>query len=114
MLIFVYNADAGSINALLDSAHKILSPSTYACRLCELTYGLVREKQAWKAFRESLAEPVTFLHRDEFEQQYARHISYPALLRVHDSEFDVLLSAESLQTVSSTEELIERCREVIA
>ena len=41
-LILVYNADSGFFNALADSAHKLLSPSTYDCRLCALTYGAIQ------------------------------------------------------------------------
>jgi len=37
-LIFVYNADSGLLNAMKDWAHKIVSPETYPCSLCALTY----------------------------------------------------------------------------
>jgi len=51
-LIFVYNANSGAINALLDSAHKIISPQTYDCKLCELTYGVFKEDEEWLRFLE--------------------------------------------------------------
>ncbi|WP_241234677.1 hypothetical protein [Nonlabens ponticola] len=54
-LIFVYNANSGRINSWLDSAHKIISPSTYQCKLCELTHGAFTEHDEWSRFRESLA-----------------------------------------------------------
>ena len=38
-LLFVYNADTGLFNTVADAAHKILSPSTYSCNLCKVTYG---------------------------------------------------------------------------
>lgn len=114
MLIFVYNADSGSVNAVLDTAHKILSPSTYQCQLCQLSYGLVKENQAWKAFRESLHEEVVFLHRDEFEEQYAQKLEYPVLLRKSGDEFDVLLSAQQFNTASDTSTLIDTCKKMIA
>ncbi|WP_232221892.1 hypothetical protein [Methanococcoides burtonii] len=38
-LIFVYNADSGLINEMKDYVHKIVSPSTYECNLCAITYG---------------------------------------------------------------------------
>jgi hypothetical protein len=37
-LLFVYNADAGLVTGLLDTLHKVLSPSTYSCSLCAITY----------------------------------------------------------------------------
>ena len=52
-LIFVYNADSGPISGLFDIGHKIISPDTYTCGLCKLTFDTFTEKQAWRAFRES-------------------------------------------------------------
>ena len=111
--MLVYNADSGSLNALLDSAHKLLSPSTYQCKLCELTYGLVNEKKAWKAFREKSAEYMVFLHRDEFEQQYTQRFDYPFVARVNQNDLDLLLSSGDLKVIATTEELIRKISEVL-
>ena len=70
-LIFVYNADSGVRNALLDSMHKVLSPSTYECNLCDITFGLFSEKVNWKEFRLQFPMEMEFLHRDEFSKGYA-------------------------------------------
>lgn len=113
MLLFVYNADSGKLNGLLDTAHKIISPSTYNCQLCGLTYGLMNEKQSWKQFREQLQEDVLFLHRDEFEKQYQQTLRYPFLARVENENINVLLSAEEMSAIEGTEALIERVRQVI-
>ncbi len=56
-LIFVYNADSGLLNAVKDAIHKAISPSTYPCRLCGLTFGAVRMKSAWKEFIDGLGLP---------------------------------------------------------
>ncbi len=113
MLLFVYNADSGKLNALLDSAHKIISPSTYNCQLCQLTYGLMNEKQAWKHFREQLQEEVLFLHRDEYEKQFAQKQDFPFLARVVNQDIELLLSAEAMSEIEDTEALIRRIRQVI-
>lgn len=113
MLIFVYNADSGAVNTLLDSAHKILSPSTYQCQLCQLTYGVFKENEAWKDFRQALSEEVVFLHRDEFEQQYPDRFSYPVLLRVGEGKLKELLPAETINTATDTMDLIEQCNKAI-
>ena len=113
MLLFVYNADSGKLNALLDSAHKIVSPSTYNCQLCQLTYGLVNEKQAWKQFREQLDEEVLFFHRDEFEKHYKQKLQYPFLARVEGQDIELLLSADALSEIEDTQHLIHRVRQVI-
>ena len=64
-LIFVYNADSGLGNAMLDSMHKIVSPQTYDCQLCALTFGVFTEKEQWKNFRETSEISMEFLHKDE-------------------------------------------------
>ena len=70
-LLFVYNADSGVFNTVTDIAHKIFSPETYACPLCELTHGYFQIRGEWKAFIESLLLPCEFLHRDEAQRNYA-------------------------------------------
>ena len=85
---------------MLDSAHKLLSPSTYECKLCELTYGLVKEKKAWKEFRETSREEMLFLHRDEFERQYAQRFNYPFVARVNEKNLELLLSGETLGAIT--------------
>lgn len=66
-LLFVYNADGGLLHAIGDIAHKILSPATYPCRLCELTHGYFRERAEWRAFVADLGVKCTFLHRSELD-----------------------------------------------
>jgi hypothetical protein len=45
----------------------MLSPATYPCSLCYLTYGRygVKNKSAWLQFIRSLPYDVLLLHRDE-------------------------------------------------
>ena len=69
-LIFVYNADSGLKNAIKDCLHKILSPSTYPCKLCDITYGAFSERKKWKQFRKKSNLEMIFLHADEFYLQY--------------------------------------------
>jgi hypothetical protein len=71
-LILVYNADSSFFNIIKDVLHKIISPSTYQCNLCTLTYGTVRMKEKWKAFIDKLKILAEFLHRDDFvrKQRY--------------------------------------------
>ena len=51
----------------------MVSPSTYQCNLCALTYGTVRMKDEWKAFIDKLKMPSEFLHRDEFLRKLKTH-----------------------------------------
>ena len=115
-LIFVYNADSGLMNTLIDIGHKAISPTTYQCRLCDLTFGLVGEHKQWKKFREESNTEMEFLHRDEFEQQYAQKferegcrgsvgisnhaVDYPVIL-LEDNELTVMISQTELNEIST-------------
>ncbi len=115
-LIFVYNANSGKINAWLDSAHKIVSPSTYNCRLCDLTYGVFKEKEKWIRFRESellnsYVQQLQFLHIDEFEKQYRSKwlpkYDFPVILTASNQGLQPFMDARQLNAIESTTELIE-------
>ena len=69
-LLFVYNADSGLLNAAVDYFHKIISPATYSCSLCAVTYGNHKMRPSWQQFIAQLPVQVTFLHRDELHKQY--------------------------------------------
>ena len=109
-LIFVYNADSGLANALLDSGHKLLSPGTYACNLCALTHGIIGEKKAWRQFRESMSVPMVFLHRNEFEKRFGQKMTYPVVLRQAGDGITPIITTEALQGVLSLDELMKMIR----
>ena len=101
-LIFVYNADSGLVNGLLDLWHKTVSPQTYACNLCAVTYGPLGMKREWRDFVAGLGRPVAFLHRDELEQRYGvRNVDLPAAYQVHHEQVSESLSAEELNSVNN-------------
>ena len=76
-LLFVYNADGGRLAGLQDMFHKILSPATYLCSLCAVTYGATSMRPEWQQFIQQLAVPVEFLHRDEFGRDYPQWRTHP-------------------------------------
>jgi len=82
-LIFVYNANSGVFAGLKDLIHKSVSPKTYGCNLCGLTYGGASMKQEWREFLDSLPVKVIFLHKDEFAKQYPRYAmtTYPVVFK---------------------------------
>ncbi len=113
-LIFIYNADSGLGNLLLDGAHKILSPSTYKCSLCSLTFGAFSEKSEWKKFRKGSHVKMKFLHKDEFRKQYASKFGhkfiFPIVLAQTNEEFEVFISTEELNNFEKEEDLIRLIR----
>lgn len=82
-VVFVYNADAGLANALLDWGHKLVSPSTYDCSLCGVTYGHLGMKRSWREFVASLGTEVTFTYRDTWAAETGERGDPPSLWVVH-------------------------------
>ncbi|NAY92364.1 GTPase [Muricauda sp. JGD-17] len=108
-LIFVYNANSGAKNALLDSMHKVFSPSTYECSLCNITFGLVGENQVWKKFRQESDHKMEFLHRDEFQKKYAskfgHKFTFPVVLVQGKNELELFISTQELNALTTSKEL---------
>ena len=63
-IYFIYNAKGGKWNYIVDTVHKYVSPSTYECSLCQITYDL-KMKKAWKDFVEKTPHKFYFLHSEE-------------------------------------------------
>ena len=115
-LILVYNADSGLITALMHAVHKQISPATYPCSLCAITYGAVSMKREWKRFLDGLEHAVTFHHRDDFTAAFpalgtggAREVTLPAILVSEPGEEPrVLVAAQELDTMTDLAELMAR------
>ena len=115
-LVFVYNADSGVFNALADLAHKTLSPDTYSCNLCALTYSSLGMRRKWKRFIEKLGRPVEFLHRDELREHLGlEEVPLPAIFRRGpEGDLEVWLDAATLNGCSSMENLQDAIRSRVA
>lgn len=116
-LIFIYNAESGKLNALMDSLHKLVSPSTYSCKLCELTFGSFGEKNNWKEFRENLEVDTDFMHKDEFLKLYAskfgHKFEFPVVLAQTELGLEVFIANDELQEISSIKVLMAVIRKRI-
>lgn len=106
-LLFVYNADSGLFNTVTDIAHKILSPSTYACNLCALTHGHFKVREEWVGFLNTLDADCEFLHRDEFHAHYGRQDTrLPAIFTTTAGEPMLLIDADTLSDCTTLDQLI--------
>lgn len=115
-LTFVYNADGGLLAGARDVAHKVFRPSTYPCRLCDLTYGAAGKKRSRKEYLEALAIPSSFLHRDEFRREHPEHAATPlpaVFGRRPDGKLDVVISADELRDTESLDALQARVDRVV-
>ena len=105
-VLFVYNADSGLLNFVLDAAHKLFSPSTYPCNLCALTYtptGLPR----WRRFVKTLPWPVEFIHKDELTEQYdTTDVPLPAAFVWDGQTVQPWIDAEEMNSYQTLEALM--------
>ena len=107
-LLFVYNADNGPVMAVWDAAHKLLSPGTYGCDLCAITYGAWSKRSEWRDYLDRLPYPAKFYHRGEFHRAYPQvDIPLPAILLEDGGDFPrLLVQASDMNRGQSVADLI--------
>ncbi len=95
-LIFVFDADSGAWDALVDSAKKVLRID--GCNLCQITHGLVAEKPEWRECRKALGVPVEYVHRDELQGELAALVEgrLPAIIADHGGQLTLLLDGSAI------------------
>ena len=105
-LIFVYNADSGFVNTLLDIGHKIVSPQTYSCHLCAITHSIFSMRDEWKQFVAGLGMPVEFLHRDELADRHGlRGVKLPAIFLTTENGIKEWITPEEINRCRSLDDL---------
>ena len=113
-LIFVYNADSGVFNTLSDIAHKLFSPATYQCNLCNLTHGYFKTRDQWVNFLSDLDADIEFLHRDEYLKRNGdRGVGLPAIFVEKHGELNLWVDGKILNKMQSTDELMELIRAAV-
>ena len=114
-LLFIYNANSGTRNAILDSVHKIFSPHTYDCKLCDITFGVISENKTWKRFREESQHEMVFLHKDGFAKKYKSKFGYkftfPIVLTEGENGLEVLIATKELNRLKTAHGLVEMVKE---
>jgi hypothetical protein len=96
-LLFVFNADTGSFNALLDSARKLLRLN--GCTLCSITHGLAGEKSEWRECKEEIGVPVDYVHRDEISAELRGVVGdqLPCIVAQTGTDLILLLAPDVLE-----------------
>lgn len=107
-LVLVYNGDEGTMNAIMDSAHKLFSPGTYQCSLCAITYGMTSMRAEWKEYLEALPVETQFYHRQDFYENWPENKDeLPAIFELQtDGSLKIVLDRDALQKPTSVSELI--------
>ncbi len=112
-LVIVYNANAGLMAGVMDSVHKIVSPSTYPCQLCAVTYGLTSMRKDWRAFLDETGMGLLFHHRPDFRDAFPQAADWPLpLVAVEQGgELTELVSAADFTAIPDLPTLIRVVRE---
>ena len=106
-LIFIYNAKSGLVNELVDFAHKIISPETYDCNLCAITYGTFIMEKRWSDYIQSLPVKSIFTYKDELSKNNLENINLPAIFFRNNKQLVELLSAREINNLSDFDTLIK-------
>ncbi|MBW6481943.1 MAG: GTPase [Vicingaceae bacterium] len=110
-LIFIYNAKSGAINSLFDFSHKLISPSTYVCSLCSITYGNFGAKKQWQNFLNELDIKSIFLYKNQLQKINYKPNRVPCvLLKTNPKNIQEIISADELNTFVELTELINKLR----
>ena len=105
-LIFIYNAKSGIVNDFLDFAHKIVSPSTYNCNLCAISYGNFTMKKKWSDYIRSLPVSSTFTYKDKVSEYGYNNIELPSIIFRNGSRSKVIISSEEINKLKKIDQLI--------
>ena len=116
-LVFIWNADSGLHNSLMDSLHKALSPQTYSCKLCQLTFGITGPKARWTKFLGTLGRLVECYHRDEFRQTPVSRqfpgLELPAVLTCASEKWQILMSRDEILKIADLDGLLSELKKRI-
>lgn len=106
-ILFVYNANSSLFAQLMDYAHKVISPETYQCNLCKLTFGNLGMKREWKEFIQKFPYKVAFLHKDQFMKKYPdfANTTFPAAFVDQNGRTIQLLTSQEITTKNTLKEL---------
>ena len=105
-LIFIYNAKSGLVNELIDFAHKIVSPQTYECNLCAVTYGTFTMKNRWANYIDSLPIEYVFTYKDKLVSEELKKVKLPSVFFRDGEKFEELISANEINIINDLEDLI--------
>ena len=105
-LIFIYNAKSGVVNELIDFAHKIVSPETYDCNLCAISYGAFAMKKKWSTYIETLPFKSTFTYKDKFSKNRYSNLKFPSVFIRSNEKLDEIISAREINEIKNLDQLI--------
>ena len=106
-IVFIYNAKSGTVNSLIDWAHKIVSPDTYECSLCSMTYDNFGKRAEWSKFLREIKVKSSFIYKDHImNDQNLKDASLPCAYLKKSNDIRLLISSDEMNAYKDLEELI--------
>lgn len=107
-IILVYDGDSGLRAMLLDVVKKAVGQED--CALCEITYGPLGKRDAWRACEKRLGVVVDELHRDEVPADWKlSRGALPCVLgRVGAGRPFILVTRDEIRACRGSVEAMER------
>jgi len=106
-IIFIYNSKSGFMHGVMDLAKKTVSPKTYPCKLCMVTYSGATMNKLWKQYVANLGIRAVFMHKNEFVKTYPKvGIEFPAILLKTDKTIKMLLSVDDFKEIKDLPDLM--------
>jgi len=106
-LTFVYNVNSDLISRMIGFSHKVISPQTYPCKICSLTWSSLHMQKEWAEFIRELPFKVRFEYRDQWKTCQ----KFPLVLLKEKGETRVLLYPEQINKFETVQELIRFLKE---
>lgn len=105
-LVFIYKTESGFFEDLKGAAKKAVGGES-VCALCNITHGVISEKDEWRAFLERQDPEPVFYHADDIPDRVQAHlqdheISLPVVLRQDGAEFTVAADSQALSACRGT------------
>lgn len=106
-LVFVYNAESGLFNRVIDVAHKRFSPQTYQCQLWAVTHTNFKMRSEWREFVARLGVPVEFLRANQWHRRYGvwRGVPLPAIFRKNGEEVERWIESDEINACHTLPDL---------
>jgi len=108
-LIFAYNADSPLLSVLIDFYQKLIVPKKYKYNLCMVTYGPFAMRRVWKEYIQSLDIKSSFLHRNEFRDEFKKYSSknLPVMFVKHGENLEEVITASEMNKIKNVSEMIK-------
>lgn len=105
-IYFIYNANNDFLSIISDFIHKEISPKSYPCELCSLSYGSFTKKDKWKEFLSELNYEYSFIYKNETHGLEFDEKKLPMIIIKSNEETQILVTKEELKKCSNVDDLI--------